>query len=77
MKHAEALVEYWWAVYNLAHRQVHNADREAKRTEPVDAQRAIFQTVVVMLEIEGALPIPPDPRRRRGGRTMQPRSRAS
>ena len=60
-KHADALVEYWWSIYNLAHRQVHDADREEERTTPLDAQRAIFQTIVVMLEISRpmrGLPVP-------------------
>lgn len=44
---------YWWSVYNLARRQVHDPDREVERTTHTDAQRAFFQTLVVMLRLLG------------------------
>ena len=68
-QHADVLVEYWWSVYNLAHRQVHDADREAERTTHSDAQRAIFQTIVVMLEAARLLPAAPAAKSR--GRTTR------
>lgn len=58
-RHSQALIAYWSAMYRLAHRQVHSDDRGAGELRPVDADRLIFHTLVVMLEIDRTLPAPP------------------
>lgn len=55
-RHLQALVEYWTAMSRLAHRQVHENDRDDGKLRPVDADRLIFHTLVVMLEIDRTLP---------------------
>jgi hypothetical protein len=53
--HLVVLIRYWGSVYELANRQGHNARREEDRLTPEDARRVIFQTMVVMYEVDNAL----------------------
>ncbi len=51
----DALIAYWRAVSNLAMRQDHGANREDEEHTWEDARRLVFQTAVVMFEIDRAL----------------------
>ena len=51
----DALVDYWQAVSNLAHRQEHGAEREGGSLKWEDSRRVVFQTCIVMYEIDRAL----------------------
>jgi hypothetical protein len=48
----QALVAYWGAVSDLAQRQEHAGMREGERLRWEDARRLVFQTLVVMYEID-------------------------
>jgi hypothetical protein len=49
------LLDYWRAVSDLAQRQEHAASREKRPLGVDDARRLVFQTLVVMAEIDSAL----------------------
>ena len=51
----EALLKYWESINNLIQRQVHGAQKEGHELIWEDARRVVFQTMVVMFEIEMAL----------------------
>jgi hypothetical protein len=48
----DALVAYWGTVSDLAQRQEHAGTREGERLTWEDARRLVFQTLVVMYEID-------------------------
>ena len=52
---ADALLAYWGSVSDLVQRQEHGAGREGELLGWHDARRIVFQTLVVMNEIEDAL----------------------
>jgi hypothetical protein len=52
--YVDALVRYWGAVVGLVNRQVHEAEASEPLTEE-DARRALFQTMLVMHEIDSIL----------------------
>jgi hypothetical protein len=54
--HLRALADYWRAISGLANRQEHAAQREGEALGAPDSQRLIFYTMLVMLEIDRALP---------------------
>jgi hypothetical protein len=47
-----ALVVYWGTVTDLAHRQEHGALKEREALSIEDTRRLVFQTAVVMCEID-------------------------
>jgi hypothetical protein len=51
----DRLVKYWRAVSDLAQRQEHAASREKEALTTEDARRLVFQTLIVMVEIDSAL----------------------
>jgi hypothetical protein len=51
----DALVPYWGTVSDLAQRQEHGAEKEGEALTAGDARRLVFQTAVVMVEIDMAL----------------------
>lgn len=51
----DALLAYWGTVSDLVQRQEHGAQREGEPLEWEDARRIVFQTAVVMFEIDRAL----------------------
>ena len=53
----KALVEYWKEVNNLIQRQEHDSQKEGTELKWEDARRVVFQTIVVMFEIDRALEI--------------------
>lgn len=50
-----SLVAYWGSVSDLAQRQEHSASRENEALEAEDARRVVFQTMLVMYEVDTAL----------------------
>lgn len=52
---SEALLGYWGAVSDLAQRQEHGAGKEGQTLGWDDARRLVFQTLVVMYEIQNAI----------------------
>lgn len=55
--HHHALVSYWGTVSDLDQRQAHEASRERDRLAREDARRAILYTLLVMVEVDRALPV--------------------
>lgn len=53
----EALVEYWKSINDLIQRQEHGAQKEGQELLWKDARRVVFQTMVIMFEIDMALNI--------------------
>jgi hypothetical protein len=51
----DALVKYWGSVMGLVNRQVHEAEAAPGTIRHEDARRALFQTMLVMHEIDSAL----------------------
>jgi hypothetical protein len=51
----EALLAYWGAIDDLVQRQEHGAQREGQPLLWEDARRLVFQTAVVMYEVDGAV----------------------
>jgi hypothetical protein len=51
----DALVSYWKAVSGLAQRQEHGGQKEGRELVWEDGRRVVFQTAVVMFEIDRAL----------------------
>ena len=51
----DALLAYWGTLGDLVQRQEHGAQREGKPLEWEDARRVVFQTVVVIFEIDHAI----------------------
>lgn len=51
----EALMTYWGAVNDLIQRQEHGGQREGNPLVWEDARRVVFQTVVVMYELDRSL----------------------
>lgn len=49
------LVSYWHAVSNLVQRQEHGAQRNGAPLKWEDARRVVFQTLVVMYEVDRSL----------------------
>jgi hypothetical protein len=52
---AEALLAYFGTVSDLVQRQEHGAQREGAPLRWEDARRVVFQTAMVMLELDRAL----------------------
>ncbi len=50
-----ALLKYWKSILNLIQRQEHGAQKEGQELIWKDARRVVFQTMVVMFEIDMAL----------------------
>ena len=50
----DTLVKYWGAVMGLVQRQVHEGEKGVPLTES-DARRTLFQTMLVMHEIDSSL----------------------
>jgi hypothetical protein len=57
--HHDALISYWRTVSNLDQRQAHEANREKETLTREDARRAILYTLLVMVEVDRALPLKP------------------
>lgn len=53
----EALLAYWGTVNDLIQRQKHGAQKEGERLVWEDARRVVFQTAIVMFEIDNALSV--------------------
>jgi hypothetical protein len=51
----EALLNYWRAVSRLVQRQVHGSQKEDRPLVLEDGRRVVFQTAVVMYEVDRAL----------------------
>jgi hypothetical protein len=51
----EALLAYWGTVSDLVQRQEHGAQKEGRELVWEDGRRVVFQTVIVMFEIDRAL----------------------
>jgi hypothetical protein len=51
----DALVEYWGTVSDLVQRQAHGGQKEGQQLVWEDGRRVVFQTTVVMFEIDMAL----------------------
>ncbi|MGA2317462.1 MAG: hypothetical protein ABSG71_13915 [Thermodesulfobacteriota bacterium] len=51
----DALLVYWGTVSDLAQRQEHGAQKEGEPLLWLDARRVVFQTAVVMFEIDNTL----------------------
>jgi hypothetical protein len=67
----DALLSYWGTVHDLANRQVHGASRKAGALVAEDARLLIFQTMLVMYEVDcavrrGDANFPNRPSKRRG-----------
>lgn len=54
----EALVAYWRAVSGSVQRQEHGAQKEGRPLVWEDGRRVVFQTAIVMFEVERALHLP-------------------
>jgi len=54
----DALLPYWGTVSDLVQRQAHGAQREGQPLVWEDARRVIFQTAVVMFEVDRSLELP-------------------
>ena len=50
-----ALLEYWKTISSLVQRQEHGAEREKKDLLWEDGRRVVFQTLIVMYEVDRAL----------------------
>lgn len=48
----EALIAYWGTICDLVQRQEHGAQKEGRELVWEDGRRVVFQTVVVMFEID-------------------------
>ncbi len=55
VKMLEALLDYWGTVSDLAQRQEHAGAREGEPLQWEDARRLVFQTLVVMYEVDRAV----------------------
>jgi hypothetical protein len=53
--YVDRLIAFWRAVSDLAQRQEHAASRDNSPLTVEDARRLVFQTLVVMAEIDSAL----------------------
>jgi hypothetical protein len=51
----DVLIAYWGTVSDLVQRQEHGAQKEGQPLVWEDARRVVFQTVVVMFEVDSAL----------------------
>ena len=51
----EALLNYWGTVADLTQRQEHGEQKEGEQLVWEDARRAVFQTLLVMFEVDKAL----------------------
>jgi hypothetical protein len=51
----DALIAYWGTVSDLVQRQEHGAQKEGQPLVWEDARRVVFQTAVVMFEVDSAL----------------------
>lgn len=51
----EALVAYWGTVNDLVQRQEHGGQKEGEAIKWNDARRVVFQTIIVMYEIDRSL----------------------
>jgi hypothetical protein len=51
----DALLAYWGTVNDLIQRQEHGAQRESQQLVWEDARRVVFQTMIIMFEIDRAL----------------------
>lgn len=51
----DALVAYWRAVSGLVQRQVHGAQKEGRQLVWEDGRRVVFQTAIVMFEVDRTL----------------------
>jgi len=51
----DALLEYWKAVSSLVQREEHGGQREGRSLVWEDGRRVVFQTVVVMFEVDKAV----------------------
>jgi hypothetical protein len=51
----DALIAYWGAVSDLAQRQEHGAQKEGEPLRWEDARRVVFQTAILMYEVDRAL----------------------
>ena len=51
----KALVMYWGTVMDITQRQEHGSQREGGELTWEDARRVVFQTAVVMFEVDHAL----------------------
>ena len=57
--HLDALTRYWRSVSDLAQRQEHGGKREGEPLALEDARRLVFQTMVVMYEVDRVVaPVP-------------------
>lgn len=54
----DALLAYWKAVSGLAQRQEHGAQKEGRQLVWEDGRRVVFQTAIVMFEVDRALTLP-------------------
>lgn len=54
-KFLRALVDYWRAVDGLVQREEHGGQKEGEPLTSEDARRVVFQTAIVMFEIDKAL----------------------
>ena len=52
----EALVAYWGTVADLTQRQEHGGQKDGQPLILEDARRVVFQTLLVMYEIDRAIP---------------------
>ncbi|HEV8424514.1 MAG TPA: hypothetical protein VGS14_04940 [Actinomycetes bacterium] len=55
----DALLAYWGTVSDLVQRQEHGAQKEGRPLAWEDGRRVVFQTVIVMFEVDRALELPP------------------
>jgi hypothetical protein len=53
----DALIAYWGTLSDLVQRQEHGAQKEGQPLVWIDARRVVFQTIVVMFEIDATLSI--------------------
>jgi hypothetical protein len=51
----DALIAYWRAVSNLVQRQEHGVQKAGSQLVFEDGRRVIFQTAIVMFEVDRAL----------------------
>jgi hypothetical protein len=56
----DALVPYWRAASGLVQRQEHGAQKEGRPLVWEDGRRVVFQTAIVMFEVDRALSLPTD-----------------
>lgn len=52
----DAIVVYWGTVIDLTQRQVHGSEKDGQPLILEDARRVVFQTLMVMYEIDRAMP---------------------